>query len=424
MDAAFPDEKTFGRNDLRVEIDGREATVANLPEPFQQEQPDALRIALDPPWKQKQNHEVMIECNFRPPKDSGARITLDESGFHLGSQGWFPRLLPPKHVLSPYPKRPKVTAVSIRVPADYLVLARGAASGQKKLGNEIEYRFTLRPDDLAPYVTAGRYTSSPSHPARRTAVFWTLQPLGQDVGPAAEQLAAAWKTLESDFGPLDKHIEGPHIVESPSLRSGFPGEESPAAVAFPGGALVNPAALSLGVASDQFLGMVTRALARNWFGDQIYPTPDAAVGMGEGLPEYATIVIEEARSGPAARRRRILEYLRRYDDGVSRVTEQPLGQTKLTDAAAQRRIAVAKAALFFVALEDACGEDATRKGLAQMVATLRGQEADYNDLRSALEQSSGKGLGEMFRIWLNEKGIPINFRQQYPSPPGNLQTGE
>ena len=36
--------------------------------------------------------------------------------------------------------------------------------------------------------------------------------------------------------------------------------------------------------------------------------------MGEGLPEYATIVIDEARNGPDARHKRVTEYLRRYDE--------------------------------------------------------------------------------------------------------------
>ena len=77
------------------------------------------------------------------------------------------------------------------------------------------------------------------------------------------------------------------------------------------------------------------------------PTPDAALGIGEGLPEYATIVIEETRNGPAARRDRILRYLRRYQDARKQANETPLGLTLLTDPVAQRRIALAKGAALF-----------------------------------------------------------------------------
>jgi len=83
------------------------------------------------------------------------------------------------------------------------------------------------------------------------------------------------------------------------------------------------------------------------------------------------------------------------------------------DAVGPRRIALAKAPLFFVALEDACGEAPMRAGLAHLLATERGLEAGYADLRAALEESSNRDLARMFRLWLNEKGIPQDFRERY-----------
>jgi hypothetical protein len=176
---------------------------------------------------------------------------------------------------------------------------------------------------------------------------------------------------------------------------------------------VNPAALALGTGSDQFLEIVTHALAHEWFGDTMYVSPAAAVGMGEGLPEYATIVLDEARNGADARRKRVAEYLRRYDEATKDATEAPLGATMIDDSLGSRRIALAKAPLFFVALEDACGEGPMRSGLAHLLAVQRGREAGYADLRASLEESSNRDLAAMFRLWLNEKGIPEDFRQRY-----------
>ena len=136
-------------------------------------------------------------------------------------------------------------------------------------------------------------------------------------------------------------------------------------------------------------------------------------GLGEGLPEYATIVIDEARNGTAARRERVQRYLKEYDEARKSADEKALGITMLTDSPGQRRIALAKAALFFVALEDACGAEAMRSGLKQMVELLRDQEASYDTLRSALEEASGKNLAELFRVWLNQKDIPQDFRERY-----------
>jgi hypothetical protein len=413
VDAIFPEEHAFGRTDLRVEVDGHDAPPTNLLAGYQEAEPDALRIPLDPAWARKQTRQVSIEYTFRSPESSGARIAIGENDFHLGTRGWFPELQPPKRVLAPYPNPPKVVDFTVRVPADFVVLARGTQKGKKKDGNEIEYRFELDAATMATYVVAGKYAAWPAQGKSPPTIFWTIQPLKDDPASAAEQIAAAWNALGKDFGPLDKNISGPHIVESPELRGHLSGEEAPAAVAFPGGAIVNPAALALGTGSDQFQEIVTHALAHEWFGDTMYVSPAAAVGMGEGLPEYAAIVLDEARNGADARRKRVTEYLRAYDDASKAATEAPLGAVTLGDALGPRRIAVAKAPLFFVALEDACGEGPMRTGLAHLLAVQRGREAGYADLRAALEESSNRDLAGMFRLWLNGKGIPEDFRQRY-----------
>jgi hypothetical protein len=413
VDANLPGEKDFGRANVRVEVDGHESTPVSLPPEDREQQPNAIRIPFDSPWTRKKSHELSIEYAFSSSGNSGALIAIDQNSFHLGPRGWFPELQPPKRVLAPYPNPPVLTNYTVRVPADFLILAGGAPNGRKKDGGEIEYRFELRAGISAPYVVAGRYVASAPESRSHSAVFWTIRPLKDDPAPAAERITAAWQTLETDFGPLNKNITTPHIVESPGLRGRLAGESAPAAVAFPGGALVNPAALALGTGGDQFIDIVIHALARDWFGDEIYPSPEAAVGMGEGLPEYAAIVVDEARNGPDARRRRIVEYLRAYDDASSGAQEIPLGGTMMGDPIGQRRIALAKAPLFFAALEDTCGTVPMQNGIANLVARLRGREVGYADLRSALEESSNRNLAGMFRLWLNEKGIPEDFRTRY-----------
>jgi Peptidase family M1 domain len=414
VDVVFPDEKIFGRQNLRAEVDGREVALGNLPPEFQQESPQARRISFDPAWQQKQTRELTIEYVFRAPKGSGTRITLGAESFHLGSREWFPQLEPPKHFLAPDPKRPDKSAYSVRVPSGFVVLGRGTPDKQKKEGSETVINFKLRASDLAPYVVAGRYSESDSNRNSSAVVFWTLQPLKENPAAAEERIAAAWSILETDFGPIDKNIRAIHVVESPELRSHLNRpEEGPAAAAFPGGVLANSAAFELGVNSDEFLEMVTHALAHNWFGDEIYTTADASIGLGEGLPEYATLAIEEARQGGETRGQRILRYLNAYDAATRAAAETILAVTTMDDPLPQRRIALAKAPLFMAALEDECGREPMRRGLREIVTLLRGKEVDYDGLRVALEHASGKNLAELFRVWLNEKGIPAEFRERY-----------
>jgi len=415
IDAAFPEEQAFGRKNLRIQVDGRDAAPSNLPQEFQDDSPNTLRIPLDPPWTQKQKRDLVIEYSLSSPEDPGPRITLGEADFHLGFRGWFPVLQPPRHALAPFPKRPDKTIVTIRVPDNFLVLSRGTPAGRKQAAGEAEHRFLLRPQDLAPYIVAGGYAASSTDLRSAPAIFWTLQPLKDGPKSAEDRIAALWNIMQSEFGPLDRNIRVPHIVESPELRAHIPGGDAgaPAAAPFPGGALVNPPALALGIGSDEFLEMVAHALAHNWFGEELYFTPAAALGMGEGLPDYATIVIDEARGGAAARRQRVLKFLRAYDEARKHAEENPFGSTTMQSPPDQRRIARAKAPLFYVALEDSYGEPPVRAGLKDLVTLLRGREAGYDDLRSSLEQSTGRNLAEPFRLWLYGKGIPQDFRERY-----------
>ncbi len=416
VDVNLPEEKAFGRQNVRVELDGREIAAVSIPPEYRQDQPNALRVPMDPPWQQKSTLQLAVEYDLTAPQDPGPRITLGENEFHLGSREWFPVLLPPKHVLSSVSRKLKTMLFNVRVPSNFLVLARGTPKGRIKESGETVYRFVLSQDDLPPYVVAGNYVESPAQAGPASAKFWTLKPLTGDSTQAAQEITQAWNILQKDFGQVDRNVSAPHIVESPELRGHTRVDESgPVTSSFPGGAIANPAALDLGVDSEQFLEIVTHSLAHNWFGDEMYPTPDAAVGLGEGLPEYATIVVDEARNGAAARRKRIVKYLTQYDEARKGASEKPLGITMLTDPERQQRIALAKAPLFFVALEDACGAETMRNGLKEMVGLLRGQEASYDSLRSALEEASGKDLAGIFRVWLNQNGIPDDFRSRYES---------
>ena len=134
IDLVVPVEKTFGMNALRVEVNGHEVNAVPLPAELQYDHPHTLRIPLESTWEQKQKRELLIEYVLRSPDDSGSQITLSPKTFSLGFSGWFVVLQPPDHALSPFPKRPDRTLVTIRTPANFLLLSRGKKIGAKKLG--------------------------------------------------------------------------------------------------------------------------------------------------------------------------------------------------------------------------------------------------------------------------------------------------
>lgn len=419
LDVTFPIASVYGRTDLHAQLDGHTANLAPLPVELQFDSPNDLRLSFDSDWKQKAGHELTIDYTLRVPPQTDSRITLSDQDFHLGSRGAFAVLEPPKHLLAPFPKRPDDMYYTVRVPKDFLVLARGTLDGKKANGGDIDHRYKLKADDLSIFVVAGRYVES--KPAGDVGpVFWTLQPTNID--PAkARAIGDSWNTLQKDFGPLDKNIRQPHIVEVPNLPEHISGEIGVAAVAFPGGALVGSNVLASDLPTDEFVEVVSHALAHNWLGDEIYPAANASLVLGEGLPEYAMLVIDEERGGEAARRRRILRYLNAYGVAMTTASEQDpthdreetLAVATMNDPKVVRQIALAKALLFFAALEDECGEKQVRDGVKEAVALLRGQELTYPALRSALEDTSGKNLAPTFRLWLNQKGIPDDFLARY-----------
>jgi hypothetical protein len=423
VDVRLPSERSSGRSDLRVTVDGRAAVAAPVSPVAQQAGPEVFRIAFEKPWPRKQKRELSFEYTLRSPEDSQSYVTIMPRSFHLGARGWAPQLQPPKRLLASYPSRPAHMLYSVRVPTDFEVLAGGRRKEEKKNGDEIEYRYELGGADLGAFAVAGRYTKWPTGGERNSVAFWTNEPLTGDSKESAEQIQKIWKTFTVDFGVFDARIRDPRIVESDAVHYSLEGEAGPAAVSFPGGALVNPAGFALGIDNDRFLDIVSQALARNWFDEEVEPSAEAAIGMGAGLPEYAVIVANETRNGPLARRQRIYEYLRRYDAAVKYADETPIAATTVASPLAQRRIALAKAPLFYIEMEDACGEAQVRAGLAHMLATMRGQEVDYDVLRSVLEESTGRELGQIFREWLDQKGIPRNFRARYPYGEGVNEMG-
>ncbi|HKQ87441.1 MAG TPA: M1 family aminopeptidase [Candidatus Acidoferrales bacterium] len=415
VDVTLPLMSSYGLADVHATLDGRAVQLQDLPAELRFDSPNALRLNFKSPWKRGAKHDLVIEYAFRSPSEPGTRITLSNSDFHIGSRGGFAALQPPKHLLAGYPKRPSKMDYTVDVPPDFRVLARGTPAGRKQMGRDAEYRYRLVSNDLAPFIVAGRYVESA--PLGATGpIFWTFQPLSIQMD-AAKQIAAAWETLEKDYGPLDKNIRVPHIIESAGLPEHVIGEEGPAAVSFPGGALVDAAGFQQstqeGAQSEAFVDAVSHALAHNWFGDEIYPAANTSLVLTEGLPEYATIVIDEARGGEAVRRNHIQQYLSEYDVALKEGTEETLAVASVTDPEPERRIALAKAPLFFAALEDECGTTAMQSALKEVVTLLRGEQVGYPTIRAALEQESGKSLAATFRLWLNEKGIPQDFRARY-----------
>jgi hypothetical protein len=414
----LPSRKTFATQDLHIQIGSRAVTPTPLESPAAAEtRGDDVQIPFDPPWPRNTTITLVFEYNLAPPPPGHGSIAVNENSFHLNQGGWMPQLETPKRIFAHDIDRPDPEPVNFRVPADFSILSGGSSKGSKKRGAEVEYRFRLGKSDLDPYAIAGRYLRQTIKASGTSVNFWTMDPLPESKASASgTELAEAMGVYAKNFGPLPNWPASIWVVETPArLRSYAGTENESAARAFPGGVLLNRQAFAAGVDSFPFLNLTEHALAHSWLGEEILLRPEAELGIGEGFAQYAPIVLDESRGGAAARRRVVVYLIHEYDDARARAVEKPLRALAAGDPWEQRRFAFTKGPLFFIALEDKYGEIGVRKGIAYLIQTLRGQIAGYDTLRSALELQTGQDLGAFFRTWLDEKGIPEEFRKPYES---------
>jgi len=410
IDVALPNAARYGIKDLLIRVDGHAVTAPPASEGPQEGQATKFRIPFDPAWNPKQRRDVVIEYTFNAAEGLETRVGLDAASFYLISPGWLPALQAPNHALSSLPADAHRSTYSVQIPADFLVLSSGKPRGRKKKQGIVEYRFELRKGDLEPYIVAGRYATTSSKQRTGGAMFWTFEPLKGDPAIAQQQLASVANILQKNFGPLGKSDLVVHSVESSEQHAA--GSDEPMATPFPAGILVNSQAVSLGINSPNFSKLVASGLAHSWFPDT-KPLPDSLIGIDEGLPEYADMVVDEALEGQGRRRQLVRKYLKEYGETSKEAVQKPLISTTLQDPLEQRRIAMAKAPLFFIALEDAYGEEPVRRALTQIRSLLRGQEVTYADIRAALEGVTNKDLAPMFRTWVFNVGIPAEFQEKY-----------
>jgi len=306
------------------------------------------------------------------------------------------------------------TDLSIIVPKDFLAVASGLQTGRKTRGETVEYRFRLRAEAGAPLVVAGRYKQQIAKSKGTSIYFWTFQNLAEDaVKKAGEQIAAAAKFFDAGFAARARGESPVWVVEIPE-NSVHPTGSFPNIILLGNGSLAQD--IGRGQVSPAEIGL----LSQTWLQWMAYPAPISPV-LPRALENYMVDAFYETHDGSGGgasnRQTKIAEYLRQYDTSPARAMEKPIAQVGTDESPDQVNMAVNKASLFLFALEDICKPEAFRHGIGNMLSTLRGQEYGYEDLRAALNNVCGRtsGVDPLFRPWLYEKGIPMNFRERYAS---------
>jgi len=404
LELRLPASPAFGAAALAAEVNARATAVS----PVRSGMPGRFVLSLDPPWSGKRDGVVRIR--YRLALGSAERPS--PAAFYLGFGDWFPELAPPPGRFSRARSRGREVHLQILVPREFRVLTAGELEEVRTSTASLEYRFLGRHHDGPPFLLAGRYEEQKVFAQGRDVILWTFGPLPpSEAQTIAARLARAAEIYRKNFGALAGSSGPIWIVEQP--------DRSRLARPFAEGVLLDESWFAQARTAPDFVS-AERALAGVWFGIAVRPEPDAAIVLGEGAPEYATLLAEQTTSGPWTRRSAVTAWLARYDRARIGLKEVPILQIKLANATpATRELAASKAALFYIALEDHCGATIVRRALAHLVRSLRGSSAGLAELRSALEEATGQDLAEFFREWLEHVGIPGTFRARYQSAGGD-----
>jgi hypothetical protein len=416
IELGLPGEKDFGRANLRAQVDGKEITLQHNPA----EAADDWRIPFAAPWRQRQKRDVSLSYDLAATASSDPRIFVADNMFYLNDSGWLSTPLGFKVFLSPSITRPNPADLTIIVPANFLVTASGQAHGKKRLSAETEFRFRLRKGDPEPFVTAGAYHLQRISASGMAISFWTLGPLpAAALENAANSLAPIDSFLVTTFDARSTAGKSLLVIETPA--PGPPSRATPLdnqSVTLPGIIVLNSAApltdLSAQLASER----LKEGLALSRFEHVITPRPEAWM-LGDSLASFAVMLANENSGVGPARADVIRQRIAHFDQLGNEGAERPIALLTSDDTAQQREMGSAKSALFLFALEDCCGRENVEHALAHMVYALRGQEYGYTDLRVALEQECHQDLSGMFATWLDQKGIPPDFRARYQNRSDN-----
>ncbi|HVA17857.1 MAG TPA: hypothetical protein VMV59_09120 [Candidatus Dormibacteraeota bacterium] len=427
IELGLPGKKHFGLANLRVKIDGREVTPqrerSQASAPAEGESavsevwPETWRIPFESRWSRRQRKTLVIAYDLAATPATDPRISIASNAFYLNDSGWFPDPISTKALFAKDVVRPDPSNLIVDVPANFLATASGEPRGTRKAGDQTEFRFRLHKDDFDPYVVAGQYQQQTITTGDGTVVIWTFKTV-----PAAQaqqtgaQIAAAAKFYAQTFGPLPKSIRAIYDVQVPEDAPTYASLEAAEGAFLPGvvydWVLAPGKSLWSGIGNAMVNVAGHIALGNTWFGHMIVPRAEAWT-LRDSLINYAGDLRDEGGNAGTSRDGEIVSTLKDYDDERAKAVEKPIAFVAPGDPEDQQEIGGDKSILFFFALEDKCRRKNVEHAIAHMVYALRGQEYGYNDFRAALEQECHQDLSSVFATWLDQKGIPADFRARY-----------
>ena len=152
--------------------------------------------------------------------------------------------------------------------------------------------------------------------------------------------------------------------------------------------------------------VVAHEIAHQWFGDSVTESTWADLWLSEGFATYFAGLFIQKQDGEEAFRDYMRDQARQYFN-YEKQTNLPIHDTETKDLMALLNPNnYEKGAWVLHMLRSRLGDEAFFKGLRDYYNAHKEANATTEDLRAALEKSSGKDLKEFFTRWVYGSGHP------------------
>jgi aminopeptidase N len=378
--------------------------IAGAPAQFDRTN-EQLNVAL--PRAANRGDKLSIAINYHGKPKDGLIFARDRDGKQSATGDNWPNRV---HYWIPtldHPSAKATVSFTISAPQRYQVVANGKSGATTQNALMSQWKFdegkAIPPYCMIVTVNEGAVINSPDQTI--TNLIYNVPQKDRDYAvkgfsSAAPALAFFNQTI------------APYPYEKLALivaETRFGGMENSSAIVFASNLL----ALHGGEKMSARFGIPTRIenvvaheIAHQWFGDSVTETTWADLWLSEGFATYFAGLFLEKYEGDAAFR----DYMRDAAEQVVRYSKS--NKMPIHDTTTQDLMSLLndnnyqKGAWVLHMLRKQLGDEAFFKGVRNYYNDHREANATTEDLRSALEKSSGKNLKDFFARWIYGAGHP------------------
>jgi hypothetical protein len=408
LELRLPGKRRFHYSEPRATWDGAAIAIG-----ISSDNPRNSLVSFSQPWTLSSRRTLHVSYELSPAAPGETTLSFAPDAFFLPAQGWSPELLPSRGSFATGGVPPKEWAMSVRVPAGFLIHMSGAQVKASRKGGEWILVAKQGEKDLHPFLIAGRYKSAELGAGKEKVFLWTRKP--QDAAslrPVSDALARTIQVYDTEFGNRSKESSPTWIVECPIVAGCFTNSNAPTVrILDEEGEGKEPASaemvsldtmvVDLSGGAPKLAAAVAPSLASSWLGYAQNPGFYEQDPPLSAFPAFAASIGREAAEGADSRSETIRRVLRLIPGKAAAHHPE------------ERAVIRAKSFLFFYALQDRYGPGVFRKAVRHMLYARRERGLELSDLIAAFEQETHQNVAEFVRLWMKRPGVPDEFRARY-----------